>query len=939
MAASCDLLLSCLPQVHLPGRKLAEVLQQLLQQQSAAAVLLLERLTSGDHPELAAAAGRSAELDASVAALAGSGGWLAGADVVAQQALALLLVGNGSASLLSEAAQVALLGHLLQLLLAAAQQASGGPDEAAPAAAPVLGLLQSTLLSPALDASASAEVQSLRLQLLASALALLLHDVAADAEAATADPDSGSDRDPSTFQDESEEESVEVQEQLGLAAAAARQLWQQHAAIAGLVSRATAQQQAAFVGSLQEAIEGTLEQHATPEAAAAAAAEAGQLLLPALGGGSTLQQLLRALLQPQAETAASTSSTSSRYGPALALFLAATGAVAGFAALLPPGSPDTAMAAVDILAALEGVGSAAAEHQHRLQHYLAATAAFALLQPVLAAAAAAADASPSHAAVLLALLREASSSGGSIALEALAAWFAAAAASQQSQLGLPLLLEVLTVVAPALRASDALLQQSHLAELSQRLCQQCCVQEPAAVALGEAQEAALQLLQAAVACFPCATGAEAAAQLPSPAAAAASAQQQPPASSHSFSKGDAVWYRQQDGSWVEAEVQAVDVTVQPPSYSIQFSSGSHRETEAARLRPRQAGEPAPASEAQLAAAATAAASAAAERRAAAGAAMALAGCCTPEEQAALLQLLQHQVRGVRAAAAAARAEAGCAPDPTPGVAAAVAALLHSSVAFCGQQLTQQHWALLLEQLRAALAQCTVRLAAAAARVSAAVSAAAGEIAVGADMSSPAVAIQFFRRLGLKGVLQRSAKVCWLYCGAEMNRPGAQAPHQLVDRLPLPTVCPCLPRLRPGPGASRPAGGCAVARAGSPGCTAAAAAAARPAGLHAGCGGGGRQPQRVSAGLAGRRGCGVRRLPAAVCDGGRLGRGRGSGRRAVGSCAVWLDGWARGGGPAPAAAGGGVAAAEPACGGHVACCRPSIPAGGGGSCQCRHGCHR
>ena len=142
-----------------------------------------------------------------------------------------------------------------------------------------------------------------------------------------------------------------------------------------------------------------------------------------------------------------------------------------------------------------------------------------------------------------------------------------------------------------------------------------------------------------------------------------------------------------------------------------------------------------------------------------------AGVCTPEEQAALLQLLQHQARGVRAAAAAARASAASTgtgdrpePLPAPEVAAAAASLLHSGISYCAQQLTGQQWALLLEQLRSAFSQCSASLAAAAARVAAAVSGAAGEIAVGADMQSPAVALQFFRRLKLKGVLERSQKV-------------------------------------------------------------------------------------------------------------------------------------------------------------------------------------
>lgn len=65
LAASCDLLLSCLPQVANPGRKFGECLLQLLVPQSgsgtdaapqvAAALMLVKHLLSGEHPGLTAA--------------------------------------------------------------------------------------------------------------------------------------------------------------------------------------------------------------------------------------------------------------------------------------------------------------------------------------------------------------------------------------------------------------------------------------------------------------------------------------------------------------------------------------------------------------------------------------------------------------------------------------------------------------------------------------------------------------------------------------------------------------------------------------------------------------------------------------------------------------------------------------------------------------------
>lgn len=205
----------------------------------------------------------------------------------------------------------------------------------------------------------------------------------------------------------------------------------------------------------------------------------------------------------------------------------------------------------------------------------------------------------------------------------------------------------------------------------------------------------------------------------------------------------------------------MDASVQPPSYAVHISgseAGSAlRETEASRLRPRQPGSAPPPSAAQQQSAAAAAAAAAAEKRAAARAAMPSVGCSTPDEQSALLQLLQHQACGLQAAAAGAQADGGAAAA-APAVAAVVADLSHSCIAYCSHQLTSQQWTLLLGLLRDALARCSAALAAAAASVAAAVCAAAGEIAVGADMRSPAVALQFFRRLKLKGVLERSEKV-------------------------------------------------------------------------------------------------------------------------------------------------------------------------------------
>ena len=297
---------------------------------------------SGQHPELAVAACRSAELDRVSAMLAGSGGpSLAIQEAAVPRLLALLLAGDGRSSLLSEAAQAALLEHLVQVLQTAQaelEQAGGEAADvaAAAAAAAVLQALQAALLSPALDARCSSQVLGLRLQLLATAFRLLLHDAATEAEAAAAE--GGSQYGAASFVDESDAESVELPQQPGAAAVAAQQLWQQPEAIAGVLGSAAAEQRGAFVTSVQHAVESVLLWHGSP-AAALAAAEAAGPLLAVLGSSSELQQqLLQALVgQPQQQEDAASSSSSSKahaYSEAEALFLAAVGAAAGFDSLL-----------------------------------------------------------------------------------------------------------------------------------------------------------------------------------------------------------------------------------------------------------------------------------------------------------------------------------------------------------------------------------------------------------------------------------------------------------------------------------------------------------------------------------------------------------------------------------------------------------------------------
>ncbi|KAL4857852.1 3-hydroxyisobutyryl-CoA hydrolase [Chlorella vulgaris] len=843
-AASCELLLSCLPHVQQPARKLADVLVQLLQQLpqqcTSTALLLVQHLVSGSHSSLYAAACQTTELDRVAALVAGSasdGGLALASETSAPELLALLLTGDGTSSLLSAAAQQAVLSQLLhRLQAAAAQLQEAGGEAAAPAAtfvaAAVLLVLERSLVlpPPALETSSSSSsrggsaVRGLQLELLASSLRLLLQCVASDAEAAAVA--SASEDGASSFEDESGEESVElpVAAQPGAAAAAAAQVWQQREAVSGLLTAATAQQQAAFVGAVNEAVGSVLMWHPS-SIAALAAADAAAPLLAALGIASGLQQRLLQALAGIADddtpsSSSSSSSSSSIHTASMAVFTSALGMAAGFDCLLPTSRPSAAaQAAVTLLGALHTEPAVAREERRQLLQYVAGTAAAALLQPALQAAAASRD-----PAVLCALLRAAVGSSSSTSLAACARFFASAAAAgkeqqqqeQQQQVLQPALLrQLLPIVAPAFRGSSMLLQQSGLAVLSQQLCQQSIAIEPVALATDADQQAAsLELLAACVACFPCATGAESAAQLPAPAAATAggpggskeggqaTASSSSSGSTGAFSRGDMVWYRQRDGSWVEAVVASIDLSVQPPSYSIQIpssSSNGHRETEGSRLAARQPGSSPPAAAAaadDAAPAAAAAAALAAEKRAAGGSTLPAAGCCTADEQGVLLQLLQHQARGAKAALSAARAVAAAAAAAdsrpaeavSPAVAAAVVGLLHAGVAYAGQQLSQQQWTLLLDQLRLAFAHCSAALAAAAARVAGTVCAAAASIAVGADMQSPALALQFFRRLRVRGVLERSAKA-----QQEAQRVTASLEAELagLDDQLLPVLLPAL----------------------------------------------------------------------------------------------------------------------------------------------------
>lgn len=211
------------------------------------------------------------------------------------------------------------------------------------------------------------------------------------------------------------------------------------------------------------------------------------------------------------------------------------------------------------------------------------------------------------------------------------------------------------------------------------------------------------------------------------------------------------------------QVASVDVTHDPPSYGVELPSGSVRETEAHRLQRRQPGaSPPPAEPAAPAAAAAAAARAAAARQAAAP--VFAAPHSTEAERAALLAAVEAQL------GAAAAAAAGEGLPATPALRAAHAELALRGLAYCWQQLSSRQWELLLGALKAGLGGCATQLEELACQEAAAAAQSAVAVA-GADLGGPRGALQFWRRLQQKGVVERSQKVgADLRCSTWTKRP-------------------------------------------------------------------------------------------------------------------------------------------------------------------------
>jgi hypothetical protein len=195
-----------------------------------------------------------------------------------------------------------------------------------------------------------------------------------------------------------------------------------------------------------------------------------------------------------------------------------------------------------------------------------------------------------------------------------------------------------------------------------------------------------------------------------------------------------------------AQVASVDTSHHPPSFTIELQGGIFRETEAPRLQPRLPGSAAPATSSPGPATPQA-------QRAAAPAATFAVPLSMASEREALLVAVEGQLHpAATSSPTAAAAAAG--PEPPS---AAVAELALRGLAYCWQQLSHRQWTLLLGALTSGLGSCCTQLEGLAGNVAAAVAQGAAAVA-GADLGPASAAVQFWRRLQQKGVVERSQKV-------------------------------------------------------------------------------------------------------------------------------------------------------------------------------------
>ncbi|GAB4820968.1 hypothetical protein N2152v2_008014 [Parachlorella kessleri] len=384
--------------------------------------------------------------------------------------------------------------------------------------------------------------------------------------------------------------------------------------------------------------------------------------------------------------------------------------------------------------------------------------------------------------VLCQLLRAAANSSSAAAEATAARSFAehiAGMAGSAAPAPLPVVLAVVPKVAPAFRSSKRLLEESGLPALTSQLC--------AAYGKGSSRYA---MLAAVVSCFPTPAVPPTPSQQvqqPKQAGAPAELAAQPAAANGSSSgsdtgavpgtssiaKGDAVWYLDRSAAWQPAKVVAVDTSHHPPSYSIQLPGGSIRETEANRLQPRDptssSAPPAASNAAPEPAVPGQEAAAAAPSKAASipGSQGFTAPVSTEAERAALLAVIEAQWGSGAATPAGAGQAAGSnrdseaagqsgPPETGDAHAAATAELALRVIAYCWRQLSQSQWSLLLSALTSGCQSCCSLVEGLASEVAAALAHAAAAVA-GAELGSVQAAVQFWRRLQQKGVVEHSQK--------------------------------------------------------------------------------------------------------------------------------------------------------------------------------------
>jgi hypothetical protein len=406
------------------------------------------------------------------------------------------------------------------------------------------------------------------------------------------------------------------------------------------------------------------------------------------------------------------------YAAVHAQYLVLLAEARGMAVLLPGGSPEIDVDAARVVGLLRALLTAPhrawlAEYSKRVVGHMLVPGNELLLKVCLGAAFETADDDDGCVEVLMALLTAAVESSTHVDI---AADFVREMVGQE--VNRPELISVIVRdVGPAFRAEHRVLERSALPELVVQLCEQA---RTASYSSGNVVERSV-VLGAIAACFPLG-------QLPLMGCM-----------EESFQRGNMVWYRHADGGWGGGEVVSVDMSIQPPSYGIALAGGI-RETESSRLRRRNPGEKAPPLMGPPAA-------------------ILEPTCCAARELSALralvVELLAEWEHGTLATGRSQQGDGGA--GPSSGMEGALAEVTLRLLRHGWQQLTGQQWEQVLGMLVRVHSDCSWAVHEAAGSIGDAVTTAARELA-GQGMDTPSVALQFFRRLSLKGVLGRSEKV-------------------------------------------------------------------------------------------------------------------------------------------------------------------------------------